>query len=65
MAGVGFIGAGAVLRPPGGTRMRGLTTAAIIQAAAAMGAACGLGAARLRPTGAGAQTKRAPEPGAL
>lgn len=44
LTGVGFVGAGAVLQSPEGTRVRGLTTAAIIWAAAALGIACGLGA---------------------
>src|SRR5262245_34440210 len=44
MAGVGFIGAGAVLHRPDGRHVRGLTTAAIIWTAAAVGVACGLGA---------------------
>lgn len=43
LTGVGFVGAGAVLHSPEGMRVRGLTTAAIIWAAAALGVACGLG----------------------
>ncbi|HWA22216.1 MAG TPA: MgtC/SapB family protein [Caulobacterales bacterium] len=44
LTGVGFVGAGAVLHSPEGTKVRGLTTAAIIWAAAMLGVACGLGA---------------------
>lgn len=42
-AGVGFIGAGAILRSIKGDRVRGLTTAGSIWVAAAMGASAGLG----------------------
>lgn len=41
VGGVGFLGAGAILRT--GSRVKGVTTAASIWAAAALGAACGLG----------------------
>jgi putative Mg2+ transporter-C (MgtC) family protein len=42
-AGVGFLGAGAILRINGDTKVRGLTTAGSIWVAAAMGTAAGLG----------------------
>ena len=42
-AGVGFIGAGAILRSSTGDRVRGLTTAGSIWVAAAMGTSAGLG----------------------
>lgn len=44
LTGIGFIGAGAVLRDPDDTRVRGLTTAATVWAAAALGISCGVGA---------------------
>src|SRR5213075_998798 len=43
VTGVGFLGAGAILRGDGDTSVRGLTTAASIWLAAASGVACGLG----------------------
>ncbi|MHB1139905.1 MAG: MgtC/SapB family protein, partial [Microthrixaceae bacterium] len=43
VTGVGFIGAGAILRSPG-DRITGLTTAATVLCAAVVGAACTLGA---------------------
>jgi putative Mg2+ transporter-C (MgtC) family protein len=42
LTGVGFIGAGAVLHGAGDRKVRGLTTAAIVWVAAALGVACGL-----------------------
>ncbi len=42
-AGVGFLGAGSILRIGGDTKVKGLTTAGSIWVAAAMGTAAGLG----------------------
>jgi putative Mg2+ transporter-C (MgtC) family protein len=42
MAGIGFIGAGAVLRQPAEGEVRNLTTAATVWVAAALGIACAL-----------------------
>lgn len=42
MAGVGFLGAGAVLRQPDEGEVRNLTTAATVWVTAALGIACGL-----------------------
>jgi putative Mg2+ transporter-C (MgtC) family protein len=42
MAGVGFIGAGVILREEGTKRVHGLTTATTVWIAAALGIACGL-----------------------
>lgn len=42
VTGVGFLGAGSILRGVGGESIRGLTTAASIWLAAAAGIACGL-----------------------
>ena len=42
VTGVGFLGAGAIMRTAGEESVRGLTTAASIWLAAAMGVACGL-----------------------
>ena len=42
-SGVGFIGAGAILKAGGADRVKGLTTAGSIWVAAAMGTAAGLG----------------------
>lgn len=42
MTGVGFIGAGVVLKLPGDERVKWLTTAATVWAAAALGVACAL-----------------------
>lgn len=42
-AGVGFLGAGAILRMNGDTKVKGLTTAGSIWVAAAMGTSAGLG----------------------
>jgi len=43
MAGIGFIGAGVIIRKPEHDIVRGLTTAATVWVAAALGIACGLG----------------------
>jgi putative Mg2+ transporter-C (MgtC) family protein len=44
ITGIGFIGAGVILRSPGGHAVHGLTTAASIWLAACIGCACGAGA---------------------
>src|SRR5271166_1103989 len=44
VTGIGFLGAGVILRNPGGKRVHGLTTAAAIWLTATLGAACGVGA---------------------
>ena len=44
MAGISFIGAGVILRNPQAQTVEGLTTAATVWVAAALGIACGLGA---------------------
>jgi putative Mg2+ transporter-C (MgtC) family protein len=44
VAGVGFLGAGMILRDPGDRRVHGLTTAAAVWVTALFGAACGAGA---------------------
>jgi len=44
LTGIGFLGAGVIVRDQGGTRVQGLTTAAAIWLTAAMGVVCGLGA---------------------
>lgn len=46
MTGIGFIGAGAILRDSNAQRVSGLTTATTVWIAAALGIACGLGAWR-------------------
>lgn len=43
MAGIGFIGAGVIIRRPEVELVKGLTTAATVWVAAAIGIACGLG----------------------
>lgn len=43
VAGIGFLGAGAIFRQPERERIKGLTTAAAIWAVAAIGMACGAG----------------------
>jgi putative Mg2+ transporter-C (MgtC) family protein len=43
MAGIGFIGAGVILRRPDTQDVQGLTTAATVWVAAALGICCGLG----------------------
>ena len=47
ITGIGFIGAGVIVREPSDHTVRGLTTAATVWVAAAIGALCGLGAWRL------------------
>ena len=44
MAGISFIGAGVILRNPAAQTVEGLTTAATVWVAAALGIACGLAA---------------------
>ena len=44
ITGIGFLGAGVIVRDRGGTRVQGLTTAAAIWLTAALGVVCGLGA---------------------
>jgi putative Mg2+ transporter-C (MgtC) family protein len=44
MAGIGFIGAGVILRDPKEKTVKGLTTAATVWVTAALGIACGLAA---------------------
>ena len=44
ITGIGFLGAGVILRNPSGGKVRGLTTAASIWLTACIGAACGAGA---------------------
>lgn len=43
ITGIGFLGAGVILRDTSGTAVYGLTTAATIWLSACLGAACGLG----------------------
>jgi putative Mg2+ transporter-C (MgtC) family protein len=43
ITGIGFLGAGVILHPSGESSVRGLTTAATIWIAAALGIACGAG----------------------
>lgn len=52
MAGIGFIGAGVILRDAEAGIVWGLTTAATVWVAAALGIACGLGAWRVVLVGA-------------
>jgi putative Mg2+ transporter-C (MgtC) family protein len=44
ITGIGFLGAGVILRNPSGKRIHGLTTAAAIWLTACIGVACGMGA---------------------
>jgi putative Mg2+ transporter-C (MgtC) family protein len=44
VTGIGFLGAGVILRPSRGGDVQGLTTAACIWSTAAIGALCGVGA---------------------
>jgi putative Mg2+ transporter-C (MgtC) family protein len=44
MTGVGFIGAGVIIRGQADDRVHGLTTAATVWITAALGALCGIGA---------------------
>ena len=47
VTGIGFLGAGVIIRPFGKSKVHGLTTAACVWLTAALGAACGLGAWRV------------------
>ena len=47
MTGVGFLGAGVIVKDGAGSRVHGLTTAATIWLTAALGVTCGLGEWRL------------------
>lgn len=51
MVGVGFIGAGVILRDTSNKRVHGLTTATTVWIAAALGIACGLGQWVIAATG--------------
>ena len=46
VTGIGFLGAGVILRDPGDGHVQGLTTAAAIWVSALLGVACGMGAYR-------------------
>jgi putative Mg2+ transporter-C (MgtC) family protein len=46
ITGIGFLGAGVILRDPGDRRVHGLTTAAAVWVTALFGVACGAGAYR-------------------
>lgn len=47
VTGIGFLGAGVIIRPAAQSRVHGLTTAACVWLTAALGAACGVGAWRI------------------
>jgi putative Mg2+ transporter-C (MgtC) family protein len=47
VTGIGFLGAGVIIRNETGKRVHGLTTAACVWLTACVGAACGIGAWRL------------------
>ena len=53
LAGIGFIGAGVILRDPGAGEVHGLTTAATVWVAAALGVACAFAAWHLVFAGLG------------
>lgn len=53
ITGIGFLGAGVILRRADGGRVRGLTTAATIWVTASLGILCGLGAWRIVVVGSG------------
>lgn len=53
MTGLGFIGAGVIIRDRSGDKVHGLTTAAAVWTTAVLGALCGLGAWRIVITLAG------------
>ncbi|MBK1866772.1 MgtC/SapB family protein [Aestuariivirga sp. YIM B02566] len=53
MAGIGFIGAGAILRDPQARHIEGLTTAASVWVTAALGIACAFAAWRVVAVGVG------------
>lgn len=44
LTGIGFLGAGVIVRDTGGKRVQGMTTAALIWLTASLGIVCGLGA---------------------
>jgi len=44
LTGIGFLGAGVIVRDSSGTKVQGLTTAALIWLTACLGIVCGLGA---------------------
>ena len=44
LTGIGFLGAGVIVRDSHGTKVRGMTTAALIWLTACLGIVCGLGA---------------------
>jgi putative Mg2+ transporter-C (MgtC) family protein len=47
VTGIGFLGAGVIIRPAAKSRVHGLTTAACVWLTATLGAACGVGAWRI------------------
>ena len=49
ITGIGFLGAGIILRRPHDDRVRGMTTAAAIWVTACLGVTCGVGAWRIIP----------------
>ncbi|HZR61866.1 MAG TPA: MgtC/SapB family protein [Xanthobacteraceae bacterium] len=51
VTGIGFLGAGVIIRPYAKGKVHGLTTAACVWLTAALGAACGLGAWRVLVVG--------------
>ena len=51
VTGIGFLGAGVIIRPAAKSRVHGLTTAACVWLTAALGAACGMGAWRVLVVG--------------
>lgn len=51
VTGIGFLGAGVIIRPFGKGKVHGLTTAACVWLTAALGAACGIGAWRVVAVG--------------
>ena len=53
ITGIGFLGAGVILHPEGGSVVRGLTTAASIWVVATLGIACGVGQWVLAGAGTG------------
>ncbi|AWN55274.1 MgtC/SapB family protein [Methylobacterium sp. 17Sr1-1] len=53
ITGIGFLGAGVIVKREGGGRVHGLTTAAAIWVTAALGIVCGLGAYRPLALGTG------------
>jgi putative Mg2+ transporter-C (MgtC) family protein len=51
VTGIGFLGAGVIIRPAAKSRVHGLTTAACVWLTAAFGAACGVGSWRVLVVG--------------